>query len=146
MTDKDGNAWVRATSEWAVLSLAKRRASRIPDFLANAGFAYPEYIMDAPDYKIPSAEDFPVLRITHANDDDIDINDHVNNVRYVKWIERAVPEDVPIRSFEILYKKEALLGDQIFAKGGPCRDKRDCYIVSLYRKDGEIVQSRINGL
>jgi acyl-ACP thioesterase len=147
LTDTQGNTLVRATSEWVVLSLAKRRAVRIPDFIVNAGLTYPEYAMDEPSYKLASTKNLakclPVLRVTHANADDIDINSHVNNVRYIKWIERALPSEIRIKSIEIVYKKEALLGDEITARGGYVTSNHAEYVISLFRGEYELVAAKV---
>ena len=145
ITDQSGESIITAATEWVIVDLSTRRVTRIPDFVAKVHPVNAELSMDESNYKFAVPEDALALRITHANGDDIDINDHVNNVRYVKWIERALPEDIDIKSFEIVYKTEAFLGDKIVARG--CFDGEDkkAFLVSLCREDKELVKSRING-
>ncbi len=54
------------------------------------------------------------IKVTY---DDIDLNDHVNNLKYINWIMESFPvqirKNAEIDTFEINYQNSAMLGDTI---------------------------------
>ena len=78
--------------------------------------------------KVIPAEVFTKIR--RVTQEDLDENKHVNNVRYVEWIQDIAKEHWDTRAssdlketyfwvvirYEIDYKKEALLGDEILVE------------------------------
>ena len=90
----------------------------------------------------------------------LDENQHVNNVRYLEWVqeisrahwEALAPMEVQekvfwvVRSHQLTYKKEAVLGDELLLKTyvksfkGPFSIR----IVEVYREDVLIHQSESN--
>lgn len=117
VTDSVGNEIIRASSQWILLDVAKKRPISLRDNL-------PQY--QVVDDRV-MAEDFnsrlsDVIREDyHLNFnvrfDDIDINNHVNNAIYPLWASEAVPTDFRqnknIAEMEIAFKKEGLYGEQV---------------------------------
>jgi len=118
--DKAGNSVVAGKSAWLVVDLGKRRPLR------------PEVIME----RMPSnhgldtftAEDNAASGLEERSNlvkvserkalyTDIDYNGHVNNVRYIQWIEDTLDtkllENAGKMRLDINYLNEVLLGDKI---------------------------------
>jgi acyl-ACP thioesterase len=91
--DDEGGILARASSCWLVLDVEKRRPLR-PTALAvamplNEGRVF----LDGGARSLPKT-DCPVkLAERTAHYSDIDFNGHVNNVRYVEWVQDALPKD-----------------------------------------------------
>ncbi|WP_409226774.1 hypothetical protein [Gudongella sp. SC589] len=72
---------------------------------------------------------------------DIDNNDHVNNIRYIEWMQEGLDEslyeNMRIQRLGIVYRKEVLLGDSFTV--GFMRDKDNPghmdHVISV---DGEV--------
>lgn len=119
---QDGSNVGAASSEWMCLDLAKRRAARLPDIMGNCAnnvrtpvwpgnaFTKPVY----PDNPVDETEKSFEVYQTH-----IDLNGHVNNVRYIEWMMECAPEtatDRKVREMEIVYRAEAFLGETVIAR------------------------------
>lgn len=65
----------------------------------------------------------------------IDSNQHMNNVVYVKLAMEVLPEDIDIRELRVDYKKPALLGEEVVAAVCKAEDK---YQVVLQNPAGDI--------
>ena len=117
VSDSQGNEIIKASSQWILLDVAKKRPLSLRDNL-------PQY--QVVDDRVMT-EDFnsrlsDITREDYHLDfnvrfDDIDINNHVNNAIYPLWASEAVPTDYRrnknIREVEIAFKKEGLYGEKI---------------------------------
>lgn len=104
----DGRLLVRATSQWVLIDMARRRPLRLdenlPRWLINKCRAW-----DRPFEKFP---DFTATK-THkmkCRFDDIDVNQHINNAVYAVWATESVGYAYrsahKLKSIELNYKKE----------------------------------------
>jgi acyl-ACP thioesterase len=121
--------------------MVKRRPKRIPQDLQKSysfveDFNFPEFReLKELDGRAVESGPFKVRR------SDIDNNDHVNNIRYIEWIQEGLGEEVHrtmrIQRLGIVYKKEVLLGDAFMT--GYTRDEENpgCFdhVISV---DGDI--------
>ncbi len=119
--DGQGNLIVTGGSAWSVMSLADRSMAQLPDELV------PKY-PSAPRPCVPFAcRVIPRLRAEHPSralvrvrKDDLDINGHVNNTKYLAWILEALPlsspsKDVPSmpRLVDITFRAECFPQEEL---------------------------------
>lgn len=120
---KNGEILGHSLTSWAIVNMQTRRAERIPEFISSN---YPtENRLAMP--KLP-LKPTPIPKGTHpaiftAKVEDIDINNHVTNTRYVDFMLDAVPNEIRKKYrplfFDITYRAESLEGDQIESKFEP---------------------------
>jgi acyl-ACP thioesterase len=141
LTGEGGQVLAKATTKWFFLDMVKRRPKRIPQDLQKSysfveDFNFPEFReMKELDGRTVESGPFKVRR------SDIDNNDHVNNIRYIEWIQEGLGEEVHrtmrIQRLGIVYKKEVLFGDSFMT--GHMRDEENPnhmdHVISV---DGEI--------
>jgi acyl-ACP thioesterase len=117
--DADGHEIGRATSSWCVIDLADRRPQPVANIFpfrmpADKALLFPER---PPKIEAPIETDFRWH--TKVGYQDLDTNEHVNNVRYIDWIYETLPLDFlkahSIRRLEINYLAETLYGQEITA-------------------------------
>ncbi|MDY6064740.1 MAG: thioesterase [Finegoldia sp.] len=111
---QDGKLIVDARAKFMVLDLEKRRPMRVPEVLQEAySVAGNEPRGPYVDYKIREEDlDYEIVEKLKVRKTDIDVNFHVNNARYVEWIENYLNDIDQIERIEILYKHE-IMKDQI---------------------------------
>jgi acyl-ACP thioesterase len=115
--DEKGNAVVRGRGCWLVIDVERRRPLRIQPFLEplppNRGIdAFPAGPSGL------NAQENPVKKTERsALYSDIDYYGHVNNARYIQWIQDATNPDVLIKAdqarLDINYLSEVLPGETI---------------------------------
>lgn len=117
LCDAEGCALGHGTSAWAVIDVARRRPTRVPDDL---------YAIEPPDRPRPlqfaGRRVAALERVDHARRfdvrfSDLDLNEHVNNVRYVEWAIEALPEATlttqhPVE-IDIGFRAETTFGERI---------------------------------
>lgn len=116
--DKDGRKIGYARSVWAMISLHTRKPA---DLLSLHGGSIVDYICDEPcpiekpsRIKVSAAEPSVLLKAKYS---DIDINDHVNSIRYIEHILDLFPIEMyqqkRICRFEMAYIAESYYGDEL---------------------------------
>ena len=116
--DEDGNQIGCASSLWALLDVNTRKMSKpdpvicfMPD---NSDLTPPLGGMPA---TVAEAAGIPVIAVYHPVYTDLDMNQHVNNTRYLDWCCNALGLDVMksavLSTFELNYHQEVLPGQEI---------------------------------
>lgn len=115
LRDAVGAEVLRATSAWALMKLETRRLARLDPHLPDYG-PCPERMVEDDFPPLPPPHPGSQRRLFHAQADDIDLNDHVNNTVYLGWALRAAPEAANswrMISLEAAFLGEARLGDEV---------------------------------
>lgn len=116
--NKDGKKIGYARSVWAMISLNTRKPA---DLLALHGGSIVDYVCDEPcpiekpsRIKVTSMEPASSLNARYS---DIDINGHVNSIRYIEHILDLFPielyKESRIRRFEMAYVAESYYDDEL---------------------------------
>jgi medium-chain acyl-[acyl-carrier-protein] hydrolase len=116
---KDGHDRIiaAAVSAWLVIDLQKRRPVRIAPFVERLKPVEGSHILPDRLDKLPALSRHDHERNFTVRYSDLDINQHVNNVRFVEWVIEGVPSGVLKTSvpaeIEINFSAEAFYEDQI---------------------------------
>jgi len=117
VADAKNKTLMQATSAWAIIDLKNHRPQRIPDILkvdpeANYGHAINEKLEKIPVFEnvFHSAEHIVEMS-------ELDVNNHVNNGKYVEWIMNGYDMEFiqshQFKSIQINYAEEAYYKNQI---------------------------------
>ncbi|XP_024365934.1 oleoyl-acyl carrier protein thioesterase 2, chloroplastic [Physcomitrium patens] len=104
-SDKTGEVIGRATSTWVMMNMDTRRLSRIPDDVRQEYMPYvpipPRWAFDPKEENNSSTKKIgrpDIAQFGRSNlmprRNDLDMNEHVNNVTYVCWMLEAIPPEV----------------------------------------------------
>jgi acyl-ACP thioesterase len=117
ISDQKNNIIVKGTSSWMVLDLKTLRPISLPDFMDD---------IDSPDKERAINDNFQKLSIPKNPEiekqfnvrlNDLDINQHVNNVKYIEWALGSIPlEDwkkKELAALEISYRAETKYGERV---------------------------------
>uniref|UniRef100_A0A1L3KPW3 Acyl-[acyl-carrier-protein] hydrolase n=1 Tax=Carthamus tinctorius TaxID=4222 RepID=A0A1L3KPW3_CARTI len=103
---KTGEVVTRASSNWVMMNKETRRLSKIPD---EVRAEIEQYFVDAPPVVDDDSRKLPKLEDTTADYvrngltprwSDLDVNQHVNNVKYIGWILESAPQQV-VEKYEL---------------------------------------------
>lgn len=121
LQDVDGQEFGAGISAWLILDLQKHRPLRPGPFLHE--IVMPDEPPVAGDVleKQPTVQDMREMRRISVPFSDLDVNRHVNNAAYVRWIldsfDQNQHEQEQIRSIRIDYLAETQLGETISIQG-----------------------------
>ncbi len=132
---QNGEIVAKSIANWFLFDTAKGRIGRIPAEMVDAYefFSFDDEFFDykkAPIFEIEK----PEYAIRVANKE-IDTNMHLNNQKGAELLMDALPFDFNFNQINLLYKKSAYLGDELFV----CRKEiSDGFYVHLQTKQNEI--------
>jgi acyl-ACP thioesterase len=119
LTDTDNRPFTKTLSAWLVIDLQRRRPIRIGPFLERLKLIEDSHAMDGGLDKLPPLKHHTLESRFVVRFSDLDINQHVNNVKFVEWVIESLPPAVlnskVLSELEINFLAEAFYGDQILA-------------------------------
>lgn len=141
--DKDGHPIGYARSVWAMINMHTRRPI---DLLSVNGGSIREFICDAPcpidtpsRIKVNAGNETASLRAKYS---DIDVNGHVNSIRYIEHILDLFPlqlyREKRVRRFEMAYVAESYY-DDLLSFYVDREGENDTYEAAIRKNGGETV-------
>lgn len=112
----DGEKIGDCSTTWMILD-AKTHRPRVPDFTDMHKLVRDNYSLEFRAGKVILPEHMSEAARFTVYNSDIDMNKHVNNTRYTKWVLDTIPmkyhTSVELREFEINFLNQTFLGDEI---------------------------------
>jgi len=114
--DENGEKIAEASSLWIIVDIETGRPLNPRKAYKDEEIFEFSYEGDIPDKLNPINDSIEIKKMT-AEFCDIDGNNHVNNSRYINWLENALrPNCPPISSLIVNYIAETKLGEQLYLK------------------------------
>jgi len=117
ITNEAGDVIVEAMSKWAYISKEQRRQISIPNEIYRAFDVSPTAIKPKKMVFSEETKHWLAQMHHHSKYSDIDVNGHVNNVAYFRWMIDAIPRDIieNLRPYhiKIQYKKEVFQWEDV---------------------------------
>ena len=117
VTDALGNEIIRASSQWILIDVAKKRPISLRDNLPQYQVISDRVMAENFDSRLNDIEREDYRLSFNVRFDDIDINNHVNNAVYPLWASEALPiefrQSKELKEIEVSFKKEGLYGEKV---------------------------------
>lgn len=149
MNDRDGATMVRGTSCWLLVDMEKMRPRRIDAIPRSFPVLENEHALQESLDRILIPEGLAVKYERKVMVSDLDVNNHVNNTEYVRWITDCLePGDgarQSLRSLQVNYLEEAKLGEVMVFSSGPLEGARGTVCVQGTNRASRatVVQARL---
>ncbi len=145
-TDARGEVIALATGRWLTIDVAKKKIIKIPPQMAATYGEHEGRAIEDSFERMDPPQDGAHARHFHVRFSELDTNQHANSASYVDWCLEAVPQDVLDSHlpsvFEITFKKEAKLGEELIAtsaeSAASSADRRAFRHVLKRARDGAI--------
>ena len=106
-----------AQSTWLVVDLKSRKPVRVPAFIIDLLNAKPVPVYQMKNFDLFRPEGESEFRVRKS---DLDLNNHVNHVRFIEWAIESVPavqvSGLMVAQIEISFRSEGLLDDRIIVR------------------------------
>jgi medium-chain acyl-[acyl-carrier-protein] hydrolase len=133
--DEQDHLLVSASSLWLILDLKTRHPLRIPDHILKMQVKDRERALYDPFDTSWRPQQVMLEKRFSVRRSDLDLNQHVNNVRYVEWAVETVPDEIwqayQLTEIEVSFRMESLYGDVIISQNGQAEE--DGYQVFTHR-------------
>ncbi len=115
--DQKHNILVKATSSWMIIDLKTQKPIVMPEFMDEIRLPDRQRAIDDSFPKMTLPKNPNLERKFDVRLGDLDINQHVNNVKYIEWALESVPLDIwkakILASLEIIFRAETKYGQRI---------------------------------
>lgn len=140
-----------ASTAWLVIGIKNRRPLRIKPFLEKLN---PISRPSGKTSDLPLFETMPEINHYHreirfrVRYDDLDINQHVNNVSYVEWVIESIPAqkriDAVLTGLEVHYQAEAFYGDIVISRCSSLDNRNGIFLHSVIKETNgqELLRAR----
>ncbi len=146
MLDREGNTMVRGTSCWLLVDMERMRPRRIDSIPRSFPVLTEEHALQESLDKITVPEKLAVKYEKQVMVSDLDVNHHVNNTEYVRWIADCLePGAGTLRTLQVNYLEEAKLGETMVFSLGRAEDSTGTLYVEGTNRASQttVVQGRI---
>lgn len=117
--DASGALIGKAKTVWVILDLKSRQPVEAPSFITDVPLQQEIPILPVNTERIPATDAYPYAKDFTAGWHDIDINRHVNNLSYMRWVIESIPLEIlktrDISKLDIVFRAESGFGDRIEA-------------------------------
>lgn len=137
--DSEGNILGVCLSYWMMINLETRRPTRMTDDILNTRLSDREHVLPVTSNKIPKIDDTTSKKDILVRRSDLDMNKHVNNARYLDWMEETLNDGQisRTRKIDIIFIRESLYGDSITSKAQA--DEHESSLHQLENQNNEII-------
>lgn len=136
--DTNGNLLIKGSSEWVVLHSVERKLLSVPNLYSFTYGFHNEVMFTDKAKKVKDFEIYDNPYIVNASFSELDVNDHVNNTQYANYVMNAInpQKDTIIKTFQIDYRKEVMLGAQLKVY---FIEEDDAIFTKAQNNDGDII-------
>lgn len=126
-------------SYWMMINLKSRRPTRMTEDILNTRLSDRDHVLDVRSDKIPKVEESSSGKKIPVRRSDLDMNQHVNNARYLEWMQEPMNagQISRVNKVDILFLRESVNGDIISSKMQSLEHKSTLH--QLENQNGEII-------
>ncbi len=107
-------------SQWMVLDITKRRPVRMPKEVMEMGINVETHLLEVDKSPFQKMENPEFNAVVQVGRQDLDMNNHANNVKYIEWMISYLPVETTAskkcRSINLQYHAECSLNDVLHVK------------------------------
>lgn len=92
LVDKSGRQMGAGVSQWMVLNIKNRRPMRMPKEVMELGLNVEKHPLPVDKEPFKKIEEPDYKTVREVSRYDLDMNNHVNNVKYIEWMTGFLPE------------------------------------------------------
>ena len=115
LLNAEGEELCSCLSYWMIINLDSRRPVRIPDEVLNMRLTERDHVTPVSNSKIRPFKAPEITKDIIVRRADLDMNTHVNNVRYLEWMLETISDDDArkLKKFDIVFLLETFVDAHI---------------------------------
>lgn len=137
--DEEGKQIGSCLSYWMMINLNTRKPTRMPQEVLDLRLSDIDHVMPVKSERLKPFEDADHSKKFVVRNSDLDMNDHVNNARFVEWLMETYDEEKAylIKNMDIIFLRESRAGDMITSERKI--EEHQNYRHQLKNQDGNIL-------
>lgn len=122
--NEEGELLGHGITHWVVVNMSSRRAERLPPFITEVYPKEPEFAADDVALRHPALPANLEIGRCQTSKADIDLNEHVTNMRYADFMLDALPQHHyathRLAALDMTFRAETIAGQNISSRAQPC--------------------------
>lgn len=114
--DSEGEIIGKSLSYWLIMDIESRRPTRIPEKILSMAPKNIKHVLPVTDGNFEDIERADATQTFDVRKTDLDLNNHVNNVRYIEWALSCLPGKAEVSEIDIKFMAESVFGDTAVAE------------------------------
>lgn len=147
LRDSDNKRIALGLSQWMMLDIQKKRPVKIPPEVMQFGDHNYGHVLPADRSPIPETESKELVFIAKAGQHDLDMNNHVNNVKFIDWstgfMHSEVMKSKKCHEIQIQFTGEAKSGDKVLLAQNESLNNSGMMYHSLYNEEREVLSKAV---
>lgn len=137
--DEDGEEIGVCLSYWMMINLKSRKPTRMPKEVLDLRLSDIDHVLPIKTDRLKPFKEADVKKKFVVRKSDVDMNEHVNNARYVEWLMETYDEDKAylIKNIDIIFMKES--GAKEIITSERKIEEHQNYLHQLKNQDGDIL-------
>ena len=140
--DERGEQIGQCLSYWLMINIETRRPVRMPEEVLKMAPADTQHVIEVRKNRIEFDEDTGGSKIFRVRRSDLDLNEHLNNVKYIEWALEALPDNSKVSEIDIEFLAECTESDEIISEYAKSPADSKGYYHRIIRKSDEKVSAR----
>jgi acyl-ACP thioesterase len=135
--DSERNTIGKSLSYWLMMDIESRRPTRIPQEILQMAPKNIDHVLPVSDAWFSAIEGADSSQSFTVRKSDLDLNKHVNNVKYIEWALSCLPDESKVSEIDIKFMAEAVLGDTVIAESKESDDSNSDTIHQIRRESDQ---------
>lgn len=111
--DQSGNHLGRCLSYWLMINIETRKPVRMPKEILKMAPSDVDHVMDVAKKRIDFDAEPDGAKMFRVRRSDLDLNEHLNNVKYIEWALEALPAELKVSDIDIEFLAECAEGEEV---------------------------------
>jgi acyl-ACP thioesterase len=111
--DEKGEISGMCLSYWMMINLKNRRPVRMPQEVLDLGLRDDPHTIPVQSAKVHNESELAEKQLFRVRKSDLDMNNHVNNVAYIRWITDCIERGKVITELDIKFLMEVGIGEEV---------------------------------
>lgn len=136
--DARNNEIGRCLSYWLMINVESRRPVRIPEEVLKMAPADTKHMLEVQKGRVEFRNEPAGFKTFQVRRSDLDLNEHVNNVKYIEWAMDVLPYDQKPNEIDIEFLSECREDDVLISEFSVCEEGkfRNCHRITR-KSDGK---------
>lgn len=130
--DAEKNIIGKSLSYWLILNIESRRPMRIPKEILNSVPENSDHVLPVTKENFKKVKQPDSSHSFEVRKTDLDLNNHVNNVRYIEWAQACLSDNAQAQNIDIVFLGESTLEDTVVAE---MKSHNSAYYYQIKRSD-----------